>query len=153
MIDQLSRAPLVIDIMAICLVGLVPIVAVAVMLVRMKKYKAHKMLMQITGTGMGSLLIWFEIKMRTFGWRQYAEESPYYEAWLMPSLILHLLFAIPMFLLWIITIFGALRNFGNPLQPSKYSKIHKRQGRLVITLSSGTGLTAWLFYWLAFVAK
>lgn len=152
MLDKMSRAPLVVDLMAFSLAFVVPLVGVGIILVKKRMYRAHRWVMQSIGIGMGGVLLWFEYVMRTIGWRDFAMDSPYYETWLIPTLIVHLLFAIPTLILWVITIYGALRQFPRPPKPSNYSKIHKRQGRLAITLSLGTCLTAYGFYWMAFIA-
>ena len=152
MIDQLSRAPIIIDLMAVALAFILPLLASSILLVKKRRYRAHKWLQCAIGASMGAMLLVFEYEMRTMGWREIAEDSPYYETYVMPALILHLIFAIPTFLLWVLVIFGARKNFEKSPKPSKYSMIHMRMGRLAFYLSFGTGFTAWLFYWLAFVA-
>ena len=153
MIDQLSRAPIIIDIMAVTLLFVLPAIALSIFLVKKRFYKTHKYMQLGIGTLMGGLLLVFEIEMRTMGWRSIAEDSPFYETYVMPALIFHLIFAIPTFILWVLVIFGAIKNFEKQPKPAKYSMIHKRMGRLASYLSFGTTCTAWLFYWLAFVAE
>ncbi|SMF50045.1 Protein of unknown function [Pseudobacteriovorax antillogorgiicola] len=151
MIDQMSRAPIVVDIMAVVLVLVLPAIVLSIVLAKRRQYLLHKRIQQVIAVVMGILIIGFEYEMRTMGWRQIAEDSPYYDSYVMPALIVHLLFAIPTFVLWILVVYGAAKNFGTPPKPSKYSMIHKRMGRAASYLSFGTGITAWLFYWLAFV--
>ena len=152
MIDQLSRAPIVVDLMAILLVLVLPLILTSVLFAKRGQYLVHKRIQMLIAMVMGVLILGFEYEMRTMGWRHIAEDSPYYESYVMPALIIHLLFAIPTFVLWTITIFGALKNFAGVPKPSSYSMIHRRMGKMASYLSYGTGVTAWLFYWLAFVA-
>lgn len=152
MIDNLSRAPIIIDLMAVLLLFVLPAIGLSIFLVKKRFYRSHKYIQLGIGILMGTVLMFFEYEMRTMGWRDYAEDSPFYESYVMPVLVLHLLFAIPTFILWIVTIYGAVKNFDKSPKPSKYSMIHKRMGRLVGYLSIGTTLTAWLFYYLAFVS-
>lgn len=147
-----TRAPLILDIMAVSLLLVFALQVLSIALVRAKRYKAHKRIQLSVGWIMGFILIGFEVQMRLVGWRHLAEDSPYFDTFLYPLLLLHLIFAIPTFLLWIITIYGAVKNFDMSPRPSKYSIIHKRFGKLSVALSMGTCLTAWMFYWIAFVS-
>ena len=153
MIDEFSRAPLVVDIMAVVLALVLPLMVLSIALVKRGYYQWHKRLQLLVGIVMGLLVIGFEYEMRTMGWRHLAEDSPYYDSYVVPSLVLHLLFAIPTFLLWVLVLFGAAKNFDRPPKPSGYSMIHKRLGKAATYLSFGTGITAWIFYWLAFVVS
>ena len=147
-----TRAPLILDILAICLIFVLGLQMFSIVMVKTKRYGIHKKIQLGIGVVVGFFLIGFELQMRFFGWRHLAEDSPYFNTLLYPSLLLHLVFAIPTFILWIVTIFGAIKNFDVSPRPSKYSIIHKRFGKLSFVLTVGTCLTAWLFYWLAFVS-
>ena len=147
-----TRAPLILDIIAVMLVLVILLQGFSIYLVKRRAYNWHKRIQLGIGYGMGALLLWFEVQMRLVGWRHLAEDSEYFDTYLYPVLLLHLVFAIPTFLLWIVTIYGALKNFSKPPKPSKYSMIHKRLGKISLIFSSGTIVTAWLFYWLAFVS-
>lgn len=149
---MLSRAPLTIDVLAYLILMIVPLQILSISLLRWRRtYNLHKYLQLIMGIGLGLVLLAFEIEMRLVGWRQYAEDSPLYDTWLLPALVLHLIFAIPTLFLWIVTIYGAIKNFPSSPKPSKYSIIHKRFGRLAAWMMLATAITGWLFYYLAFV--
>ncbi len=147
-----TRAPFILDILAISLVFVIFFQILSIILVKARHYGVHKKIQLVTGWGIGFLIIGFELQMRIIGWRHLAEDSPYFDSFLYPSLLLHLIFAIPTFLLWVFTIYGAIKNFDVSPRPSKYSIIHKRFGKLSFALTIGTCSTAWLFYWLAFVS-
>jgi len=148
-----SRAPISLDILAIVLLIIVPIQLLSLLLLwRRKAYRGHMILQLVIASLLGPAVLAFEIQIRIYGWRHLAELSPYYDSWVLPALVFHLIWAIPALLLWVFMIYGALKNFGLSPKPSKYSIIHKRMGRLAVITMMGTGLTGWLFYWLAFLA-
>ena len=150
----MSRAPLSVDSLALAMLLVIPLMILSIYLVRGKKlYLVHKWIQTLLGLGLAAILLVFEIKMRLIGWRDYAEDSPYYDSFVLPSLVLHLLVAVPTFFLWIFTIVGAWKNFQSSPKPSKYSMIHKRMARLSAGLMILTTLTGWLFYGLAFIAS
>jgi hypothetical protein len=101
----------------------------------------------------------FELDMRINGWEQRAAPSPFFNAahkWSCPagiSLIIHLSFAVPTLLLWIVVVARALRNFPRPPQPAAHSRWHTRYGWAAAIGMLLTALTGWLFYYLAFVAS
>lgn len=148
-----SRAPISLDILALVLLILLPLQIISLLLLKGKRsYRGH-MIMQVIMTAiLGPALIAFEIQIRISGWRHLAELSPYYDNWVLPALLFHLIWAIPAVLLWIVAIYGAFKNFGLSPRPGRYSMIHKRMGRLAVLTMVGTGLSGWLFYWLAFIA-
>lgn len=148
-----SRAPISLDILAVVLLIFVPIQLISLFLLwRRKSYRGHMVLQLIIASLLGPAVIAFEIQIRLSGWRHLAELSPHYDNWVLPALVFHLIWAIPALILWILTIYGALKNFGLSPKPGKYSIIHKKMGRFAVITMMGTGLTGWLFYWLAFLA-
>jgi putative membrane protein len=100
----------------------------------------------------------FEIDIRVNGWEERAEPSPYFDAankFTCPaglSLVVHLSFAVPTLVLWIVVVVQALRKFSNPPAPGLHSRWHARMGMLAAFGMVMTAITGWLFYWLAFVA-
>lgn len=148
-----SRAPISLDLLALLLLIALPIQIMSLLLVwRWKAYRAHKYLQLGIAGILGPAVLGFEIQIRVQGWRHLAEISPYYDSFVLPALVFHLIWAIPALLLWIFTIIGAMKNFARSPRPSRYSIIHKRMGRLAVIAMMGTGITGWLFYWLAFLA-
>ena len=146
------------DFVFVAMFAVVPAMGLSIYLVRYaKNYLWHKRL-QI---GLGCLLLVavaaFEIEMRLTGWRERAAPSPYYQtnAWNDPvhySLAIHLFFAIPTAILWILVIVRGLRNFPSPPAPHAHSRSHRLWGRLAAFEMLMTAITGWIFYWLAFVA-
>jgi uncharacterized membrane protein YozB (DUF420 family) len=132
---------------------MLPILILSWLVVRYRRqYRFHMWLQSVMGGVLGVVILTFEIEIRLYGWRHLAAPSPYYDDWVLPALVLHLIFAIPALLFWVLTIFGAFKNYGRSPRPSRYSIIHKKTGRLAMVLMGGTGATGWLFYWLAFIA-
>ena len=90
----MSRASVMMDIVAISLILLLPILFYSIFSVRLKKRTALHRKLQITlGTVLGFAILLFEIDVRISGWRHLAEPSPYYETWVFPALFVHLFFA------------------------------------------------------------
>ena len=100
----------------------------------------------------------FELDMRFFtDWRERAAPSRFFDpadgwnaVWI--GLTVHLFFAIPTPLLWIVVIVRAIRNFPHPPQPGAHSRSHIFWAWLATVEMGMTALTGWIFYWLAFVA-
>jgi hypothetical protein len=148
----LSRANFFLDFIALAMAAVIPVMLISLFQVRKRKnYELHRRLQTILGVGLGLAILAFEIDMRVNGWRQYAEASPFYDTWVVPSLVFHLIFAIPTLFIWVYTIFMALRH-RIPSSHGKYRFQHKFYGRLSAYAMIGTTLTGWLFFWLAFVA-
>jgi putative membrane protein len=148
----MSRASFVLDFIAVAMAAVLPILLVSLYQVRQRRnYQLHKRIQILLGLVLGVAILVFELDMRLYGWRQFAEPSPYYTTFVIPSLIFHLIFAIPTLFLWIYTIVMALRQridtqSGNP------QFRHKFFGRLSAYAMIGTTLSGWLFFWLAFMA-
>ncbi len=147
-----SRAPLGVDALALTALGVLPVLAISVASVRFGRlYRWHKILQTGLGLLLLSALVWFEWDIRSIDWRLYAQDSRYYDTWVMPALLLHLLCAGPSFALWVYMIPHAWKKFPRPTRPSGYSMIHKKLGRMAALGMVATAATGWLFYYLAFV--
>jgi putative membrane protein len=148
----LSRASFVLDFIAVAMAAVIPVMLISLFQVRQRKnFALHRRLQIILGVVLGLAILVFELDMRLFGWRQYAEASPYYNTWVMPALFAHLFFAIPTLFLWIFTIFMALRHQIHT-HPGRHRFQHKLFGRLSAYAMLGTTVSGWLFFWLAFMA-
>jgi putative membrane protein len=148
----MSRASFILDFLVLAMAVIIPIMLVSIHLVRKhRNYQLHKRIQILLGVVLGVAILVFELDMRLYGWRQYAEASPYYTTLVMPSLIFHLIFAIPTLFLWIYTITMALRQRIDT-QTGKYRFRHKFFGRLSAYAMIGTTLSGCLFFWLAFMA-
>ncbi|WP_141732951.1 DUF420 domain-containing protein [Oligoflexus tunisiensis] len=147
-----SRASFVLDFIAVAMAAVIPVMMISLFQVRKRKnIDLHRRLQIILGVVLGLAILIFELDMRLYGWRQYAEPSPYYDTLVMPALLVHLVFAIPTLLLWIFTIFMALRHRIHT-STGKHRIRHKLFGRLSAYAMLGTTVSGWLFFWLAFMA-
>jgi putative membrane protein len=123
---------------------------------RQRNFYLHKWLQLILGTVLLLAVTAFEVDMRLNDWKPRAEASPFFvkgqwcTVWY--ALLIHLSFAVPTGLLWIVVIARALRSFPSPPAPGMHSKSHKFWGWLAALGMTGTALTGWIFYYLAFVA-
>src|SRR5207244_1620398 len=100
----------------------------------------------------------FELDIRINGWQARAAASPYFDTankWSCPaglSLMVHLSFAVPTLLLWIVVVARAVRRFSSPPQPGPHSRWHAHWGWVAALGMVMTAATGWVFYWMAFVA-
>jgi uncharacterized membrane protein YozB (DUF420 family) len=148
----MSRASFILDFLVVAMAFVIPVMLVSLFQVKKRKnYALHRRIQIILGVVLGLVVLVFELDMRLFGWRQYAEASPYYDSLVIPALILHLIFAIPTFFLWIYTIYMALRH--RIVENSgKVRFQHRFFGRLSAYAMIGTTVSGCLFFWLAFMA-
>ena len=66
---------------------------------------------------------------------------------------MHLSFAVPTLVLWVVVVVQALRKFSRPPSPGPHSQWHARWATLAAAGMFLTAVTGWIFYWLAFVAR
>jgi uncharacterized membrane protein YozB (DUF420 family) len=153
-----TRGSLMLDVVFVAMLLIVPLLGVSVWLVKRRKYNLHKWLQIGMGVVLLLAVIAFEGDIRFItNWRALAVGSPYFKAgeWnvVYYSLIVHLSFAIPAPIVWIVVIVQALRKFPIPPTPGKHSHDHKKGGWLAVILMTLTAVTGWVFYYLAFVAS
>jgi putative membrane protein len=155
-----SRGSLMLDVVFLAMFIVVPVLAFSIYQVKIRhRYDLHKKLQLIMATVLLVAVLLFELDMRINGWEQRAAPSPYFNSahkWSCPagiSLIVHLSFAVPTLLLWIVVVTRALRNFPRAPQPNHHSRWHTRYGWAAAIGMLFTALTGWLFYYLAFVAS
>ncbi|MDX1962685.1 MAG: DUF420 domain-containing protein [Pirellulales bacterium] len=149
-----TRASLMLDVVFLAMFLVVPTLAVSIQLAKRKQYTLHKITQTVLGAVLLVAVLAFEIDMRFYTqWRALAEPSPYYANGLVSqSLMLHLCFAVPTLVLWILVTARALMNYPNPPRPAAESKFHLFWGKVAGLGMVGTAVTGWLFYYLAFVA-
>ena len=97
-------------------------------------------------------VVLFEVDIRVFGWRQFADASPYYSTVLFLVLYVHLFFSVSTTVLWIVIAVNAVRKFKDPPGPNDHSRMHKRMGWCGVFGLTCTAVTGWVFYYMAFVA-
>jgi putative membrane protein len=153
-----TRASLMLDLVALAMLVLVPVLAVSIYLVKVRKhYLWHKRIQLSLGAVLLVAVSLFEAEMRFYGWRDRAAASPYMGhdgsiGWVSAALGVHLFFAITAAVLWSVVIYRALRHFPSPPQPCAHSSWHRPFGWLAAVDMVCTAVTGWIFYWLAFVS-
>ena len=148
-----SRASFMLDVVAVAMLVVVPVLAWSIYLVRYKKnYSLHKEIQLVLGAVLLITVFLFELDMRLNGWRQLAAASPYYDSWVFPALYIHLFFAVSTVLIWVYVIVAAFRRFASVPVPNEYSPRHKRFAKVAAIDMVCTATTGWIFYLLAFVA-
>ncbi len=148
------------DIVFLAMFLVVPVLLFSVYQVKYRRqYELHKRLQLTLGTVLLLAVGAFEIDMQLFTqWEDLAVPSPYFVAahkWTCTvglSLIVHLSFAIPTLVLWIVVIVQALRHFPSPPLPGLHSAWHRRWGMMATAGMVLTAVTGWIFYSLAFIA-
>lgn len=155
-----TRGSVMLDIVFLAMFAVVPLLGFSVYVVKYRRaYDLHKKLQLVMGTVLLLAVAAFEIDMQFLTeWELRAVPSPYFDLnqkWTCPaglSLLIHLMFAIPTFVLWIVVMVQALRLFAHPPKPGKHSLSHMLWGKLATAGMVGTAVTGWVFYYLAFVA-
>lgn len=153
------RGSLMLDVVFLAMFGVLPLLAFSIYLARRRKFEAHRRLqLAIAGVLLVAVLA-FELDMQLFtDWEARAEGSPYFDVqhkWTCPAglaLAIHLSFAVPTLLLWIVVIVQALRKFPSPPVPGPHSAAHRRLAWPAAWGLVLTAVTGWIFYALAFVA-
>ncbi|MFO0906465.1 MAG: DUF420 domain-containing protein [Pirellulales bacterium] len=154
-----TRASLMLDVVFLAMFAIVPVLGLSIRTVKSRlHYTLHKQIQLALGLILLVAVTAFEVDMRFFtDWEARAVGSPYYspEGWsaVWISLAIHLFFAIPTLVLWVVVIVQALRHFPAPPVPGAHSLAHKRLGWLASIGMTFTAATGWVFYWMAFVAK
>ncbi len=148
-----SRAPLMMDVVALAILLVLPLLAVSLHLVRHRRaYRRHKQFQVTISLALLVVVLLFEAAVRTHDWRAAAVASPYYESCLFPVFYVHLTTAISATVAWTAAVVLALRRFPSPPVPGPFSATHKIMGRLAAALMGATAVTGWTFYYLAFLA-
>lgn len=154
-----GRGSLMLDVVFVAMFAVVPLLLFSLWRVKYRRqYQVHKTLQLVMASVLLVAVLLFEIDIRVNGWEHRAAASPYFDAehkWSSiagQSLIVHLCFAVPTLVLWIMVIVQALRKFSRPPTPGPHSQWHARWGTLAAIGMFMTAVTGWIFYWLAFVA-
>lgn len=148
-----SRATLMMNVVAIGMAVIVPVLLWSVYLVRVRRNLAlHRRVQIALGVTLLIVVVAFEVDVRVFGWRHLAQESRFYDSGLFPVLYGHLFFSVTTTLLWIYALIDGLRRFDNPPAPNARSAWHRRLGWATVVFTICTSVTGWLFYYMAFMA-
>lgn len=157
-----TRGSVMLDFVFLAMFVIVPIMAGSIYLVRYhQRYELHKRIQLVLGFVLLVAVTAFEVDLRfiTVQWEKRADPSPYFDMnnqWSCLAgigLIIHLCFAVPTAFLWIFVIVQGLRKIPKPAAPCNYSSTHKITARMAAIGMTGTAVTGWIFYWMAFVAS
>jgi hypothetical protein len=151
-----SRGSLMLDVVFLATFAIVLVMGVSIFLVRQRRLFRTHARTQITLCMVLLVAITaFEIDLRFFtDWRNLARPSPYYDSgWVDTWLWIHLCFAVPTPILWLVTAVLAVRWFGWDAVPNRHSIVHRRLGWLAAVSMTMTTLTGWIFYYVAFAAS
>ena len=154
-----SRATIMLDVVFLTMFAVVPFLAWSIhLVVNRRNFVLHKRVQLSLGAVLLFAIAAFEIDMRfVSGWRERAMPSPYYGTSdeygaLFHALWVHLFFAVPTAVLWLLVITRAVRNFPSPPRPAEHSRFHVYWAKLAAAGMFMTAITGWIFYYLAFVA-
>lgn len=143
------------DFVAVAMLLVCVVLVFSIYQVRNKKNpRLHRLIQIVTAIVLTGAVIAFEVDVRFFtDWRTLAEPSPYYESGLVSwMLVIHLLFAVPTPIVWVVVIFMALKRFRESFSQETFNRIHRISGWVAATFMLMTAVTGWVFYYLAFVA-
>ena len=149
-----TRGSMMLDLVTVVMFLVVIVMGFSIHQVRRKRYSRHKKIQLATATALLVSLVAFELDMRfVTDWRTLAEASPYYESGVVNwCLWVHLTFAIPTPLVWIVVIWKALKTFRDGFEQGRANRIHRWSGRFAALMMLMTAVTGWVFYYVAFVA-
>lgn len=148
-----SRGSFILDFIVLAMAAVIPVLIYSIWQAKYRKNLAfHKTLQIGLGVVLGITILTFELDMRINGWRHLAKDSPYYDTFVYPALIVHLFFAIPTLFLWTYTLYAGVKH-SIEKSLSKYRIQHRKLGRLSAAFMLGTTVTGWIFYYLAFIAS
>lgn len=154
-----TRGSFMMDIVVLAMFAILPLLAWSVLAARRGQFVLHKRLQVVMGLVLLVAVTAFELDIQYVSkWEERAEPSPFFDgqhAWSCPAglaLMVHLSFAVPTLILWIVVIARALRGFTRPPVPGPHSRVHARWAYPAAIGMAFTSITGWFFYWLAFAA-
>lgn len=147
------------DFVTLAMLAVVIVLTLSIYIVRVKRnWRFHRSIQIATAIILTLALVAFEVDVRFITrWRELAEVSPYYESgWVDRCLAIHLLFAIPTPVVWVVVIVMALRKIkaesSSESKTGDLNRFHRISGRIAAGLMFLTAVTGWVFYYVAFVA-
>lgn len=147
-----SRGTFMLDFVTLVMALVLPVIFWNVRLAQKGRYAAHKRNQLVVASILGLAVTAFEVDMRLNGWEHGAKASPWYPDWVFPLLYIHLFFSVSTLILWIAVIIRAMKKFPSPPRPAPHSPTHRLLGRWAVVGMTGTVVTGWLFYYVAFIA-
>lgn len=150
------EASFMFDLVVVAMVVVLPVLTWSIYLVKYQKnYLWHSRIQLAMGVVLLIAVLLFELDIRMDrGWWERAMQSPYYASGVLRPFLLfvHLPIAVLTTVVWTITIVQAVRKFPRPAVPNDYSPAHRNWGKLAALCMYSTGITGWIFYWMAFAA-
>lgn len=143
-----------VDLVVVALAVIDVILMISILQVKKKKnFKQHKKIQLSLAVILFIAVLLFELEIRFAGGiYNMITHSPYKDTSTFDLVLgIHLFFAITTTLLWIITVFGALKNFKSSFN-TPYAKSHRRLGWLSAIDLLFTSFTGWAVYYMAFMA-
>lgn len=150
-----TRGSLMLDVVALAMVGVTAVLLFSVYQARVRKnYASHRAIQLVLAVALLVVIVLFEIDMRFISdWRIQAAESAYFAGgWVDRWLWIHLFFAVPTFVLWVLLVGLALRKMGANFENVAHRQFHRRLGWAGTFFMLMTAVTGWIFYWVSFVA-
>ncbi len=153
-----TRGSLMLDMVILAMLGVVPVMTWSIWQVKYRRrYALHKGTQLVLAALLLVTVGAFELEMRLYGWTERARPSTFWRdgRWndaIDYTLGIHLVFAIPTLLLWVVVVVQALRHFPRPVAPCAYSPRHRLWGRIAAIGLTLTAVSGAVFYYVAFVA-
>ncbi|MBX3416599.1 MAG: DUF420 domain-containing protein [Pirellulaceae bacterium] len=150
-----TRGSLMLDVVALAMIGVTVVLLFSVYQVRVRKnFTSHRAIQLVLAIALLAVIVLFEIDMRFVSdWRSQAAKSVYFASgWVDRWLWIHLFFAVPTFLLWVMLVGLALRKMGAKFENMAHRQFHRWLGWVGTFFMLMTAVTGWIFYWVSFVA-
>lgn len=147
-----SRGTLMIDVVVTAMAVVVPGVLCGRFLARTRRYARHRQVQLALAAALAVIVLAFEVEVRTAGWQNRAEASPYFTTYVFPFLYVHIALACTATACWILATYHGLTRMPRPAAPGPHSSWHKKIGNATVYATCATALTGWIFFYLAFVA-
>ncbi len=118
-----TRASVMLDVVVLAMLVVLPVMCWSIYQVKYRRrYELHKRVQVVLAAVLLVTVAAFEFDIQFFAkWEERAEASRYFYTLVTPALWIHLLFAVPTAVIWIYTVWHALRNIPDPPGPSAAS--------------------------------
>jgi putative membrane protein len=149
-----SRATFMIDFVVVAMAAVLPLLLFSIWQVRAHlNYALHKQMQKWLAAILLVAVLLFEIEMRLVGWREQAVSSPFYPDFVMPVLASHITIAVLTLVVWVITLYSALRSFAKSFLVTPFAHYHRVLGWFSLVGMVLTAVSGWIFFYMAFIAS
>ncbi len=148
-----SRGTFMLDFVAVAMAGILPLLWVSISMAKKGRIELHRKMQTALGVILFLAVVLFEIDMRLNGWTHLAQPSPFWETPIKVSLYVHLCFSVPTSILWFGLLGWSIWRYETDtgFDPADAAK-HRKLGWAAAAGMTGTAITGWIFFYLAFVA-